>query len=176
MWTIVSFGNMQEDQVSWQSVTVTKFKTSLRFHWKCLNLLTTSVEDTEPPTFLTGSLKSPRPGKLLLEIGCFLFSFSDSARWSLEICSFVFVILQCLVFLSSFKKIILGRGFISFGLKCLHPPCVCEVIFQMLLWKGGTCMKINVSASLLLYHLLILRQDNVTVQGLVQGVEVFLSS
>lgn len=40
-WTIVraGLGNMQEAQVSWQSVTVAKFKTSLKFHSKCLKLL-----------------------------------------------------------------------------------------------------------------------------------------
>lgn len=71
----IGLGDMQEAQVSWQAVTVAEFKTSLKLHCKCLNLLLILLKTLNLPHFwqaFSGSLKSPRPGKLLLEIICFV--------------------------------------------------------------------------------------------------------
>lgn len=118
---------------------------NLKCHWSLLQLseaFTTSVEDAEPSIFLTGIQQlwshQGQDDKL------FLFSFSGSVRWWLEIWAFLFIVFKSISFPSIFERVILGRGFIDLGLKCLHPSCAFEVAFGMLLWKGGTCVRTNI--------------------------------
>lgn len=127
------------------AVTGAKFKTSLKFHCKCLKLLL-PLENTERLKFwqaFGGSLKAPRPGKLPLKLRAFSL-VSLYFLMSLEIWAFLFVILQCISFPSSFDTIILRRGLYTVVSSAFTHPvhvrlylgCFCEK--GKLTWKQ-TC-------------------------------------